>query len=194
MSPEDLIRAATVERKDYQSEALELIDKELATRNVSTEQITEVRTKAHLEQEAKDRKITGIRGWLLVFVILIAICSLSGITSGLSALGLMEDFPYTAAFIPLLPLGCYGIVVFILLILKKFTAPDHARACLMIFIVYNLLICVAGITNILEFRCSPFPAIWAGMWVSYMKESKRVALTYKRKTDQPDQGPDAGSK
>ncbi|MEA2031569.1 MAG: DUF4328 domain-containing protein [Patescibacteria group bacterium] len=58
MSTEHLVKAATIDRKDYQQEALELIDRELAARELSLEQQKEVQTR--MEQNQKE--ISEIEG------------------------------------------------------------------------------------------------------------------------------------
>lgn len=68
---EELIRAATVERASYQTEALVLIERELQQRNVPTAEQDAIRDRLQTEELQQERKLCGVRGVLLLFVIVV---------------------------------------------------------------------------------------------------------------------------
>ena len=67
-----------------------------------------------------------------------------------------------------------------MLLVKSHSAIEHARRYLIIFIGYDLFLVVAGIVGLSPSKFSPAPAAWTGLWLTYLNQSKRVALTYRR--------------
>src|SRR5260370_22104386 len=72
----ELVRATTAEKQDYEPGALALMARELSRRGISQSERESVE-KVVLEQvESERRRLTGIRGFLLFFVIAVVLGSL----------------------------------------------------------------------------------------------------------------------
>jgi hypothetical protein len=98
---EDLVRASTVNREEYTAEAMSFIEAELKKRDVTIEQQQQIERKAAVEVHSAKKSLTGIRGWLLLFCIIVFLSSIVGIIK------------WSTVFEPIL--GIYGLVVFYLL-------------------------------------------------------------------------------
>jgi hypothetical protein len=97
MSTEDLFKAATVDRKDYRQDALELIGKELAKRNLSEQQKNEVQTKVeqnHNETSETDKTLIGqeFRYTKNITSLTKILVTMLWIFLGISVLSLISDF------------------------------------------------------------------------------------------------------
>jgi hypothetical protein len=92
-SDAQLIRAATVEKKDYEPEALDLMARELFRRGVSASERESVEKGVQQEVEAERKRLTGIHGFLLLFVIMVVVGSLAYVLFGLAFLGARGWFP-----------------------------------------------------------------------------------------------------
>jgi hypothetical protein len=180
-STENLIKGATVDRKDYLPEALEVIERELKARNVSLELRQNIAQTIQQERETQEQQLRGIRGWLLFFVIVVLANSVMGVLSGLSSL---SEARAPLALLLLAPqpiLGLAGLYVFVVLLLKKPFAPGHARIWLIVSFCYSLALAVILFIIARQFLLTPLPPIAALVWLTYLDESRRVAVTYQTK-------------
>ena len=186
MSTEDLIKAVTIDRKDFKLEAIKLIEKELTLRNVPLDQAQEAQKKIEQEEMIKESQLHGVRGWLLIFIIILAVNSIFIIVSGVITLTKIKNMPGFILFISLLmPLvGCYGFFSSILLFKRNETAPAHARR----WLIANLVCSLLYIIVIFEFSINKYLLVLSGVsslifaiiWISYLKASRRIALTYQK--------------
>ena len=178
---ETLVKAATLERSDYEPEAIALIDKELVARNVSLLLIRELKEKFELERVATEQKLYGIRGWLLVFVTVIA--ARTAYAAMWVFITLVSDIRDETLLLrsPLILFACYGCVVFALLSTKNPTAPAHTSWLIMSWLIYQVL--MAGLYY---FEHRPAAIIFGQLsaviatlgLLSYLHQSRRVAVTY----------------
>jgi hypothetical protein len=186
MSTEDLFKAVTIDRKDYQLEAIKLIEKELTIRNVPLDLAQEAQQKIEQDEMIKDSQLNGVRGWLMIFVIILAANSIFLLVSGVDTLTKTKNMPGFILFFSLLMplLGCYGLFASILLIKRNKAAPAHTRRWLITFLVYSLLYTAA----IFKYSTAKYPLfvsaasslVFSAVWLSYLKASRRVALTYQK--------------
>jgi cation transport ATPase len=183
MTTEDLVAAATVHCTDYQAEALDLIEKELKSRNVSVDQKREIQQQVEQQELLRDEHLLGVRGWLIVFLIVVAINSIIGLFGGIDSLAKSQNFLGFLLVLPKSIIGCYGFFVLVLLIRRKPSAPEHASRWIIASFVYSLVVgfVVLAVSRSSEgFLFLPW-AIATLPWLTYLEKSRRVAVTYQRK-------------
>lgn len=176
---EDLIRATTVDRQDYLPEAMIVIEAELNRRNVSSDDRNHVEQQILSGRNLRFQKLTGVRGWLLVFALITIGNSVAAILGGVAGASQVLENPIVGiALLPLSAFGVYGCYVFVLLLRKKINAPKHASRWLIAGFVLALL--YAGIVYLTtrEFILTPFYGAATLIWLQYLDSSKRVAATY----------------
>ena len=184
---EDLVRATSFDRGDYLPEALAAIEKELSSRGVSIDraQIEHDIRKEH--QETKDQ-LYGVRGWLLLFVIILLIYSLRGVQESLDIMGESRDLIATLLFLPRILLSVYGLFVFVLLVRKNKKAPFHAAKWLIGTACYGFLLGVLIFLSFEEIILTPGWAMFFLVWLAYFQRSRRVALTYQQESQMSNPG------
>lgn len=174
---EDLLCAAGPERHEYRADAVRAIDAELARRGLDGADREQLE-RGMVERERRTRELTGVRGWLLVFALLVLGNSVSAVIGGTR--GLLQN-PLVGVFrLPELAAGVYGCYVFALLMLKRQTAPKHAAHWL--FVAFGVTVFQAIYTYWLEREVLLMPLYGLGVliWVEYLRRSRRVAATYGR--------------
>lgn len=178
-SNEDLIQAATVDRQDYLPEAMIMIEAELKRRNVGSEDRDRVEQQILSDRNLRTHKLTGVRGWLLVFVLIVIGNSIAAILGGVGGASQVLENPIVAiALVPLWSFGAYGCYVFVLLLQKKKNAPKHASRWLIAG--FALTFFYAGVVYLTtrEFILTPLYGAATLIWLQYLDSSKRVAATY----------------
>jgi hypothetical protein len=196
-SDETLIHAIKFERNDYEPPAIALMEKELLKRNIPEEQISSIQQDFIKTKGKEDMKLSGVGGWLIVFLIVVIINSLVRLFSGYTNLAFILGNPLVLRWVLIFPLSFfllagYGVYVFVLLVMKKKSAPRHATR----WITFNFLWLVVEIIGLfwaefLRFELSlanfiPFVAnplvigsVFSTLiWLIYFSESKRVKLVY----------------
>jgi len=172
---EALIEATALKQEDYLPEAIAAMRTELAARGVAQDHRSEV---AGVMQEVETKRLSGVRGWIIVFLIVLALNSLVALVSGLAAIqsgGFLLSWLGLAA----LALAVYGGFVFAVLVAKKHSAPAHAKRWIVIMTVLGVLsaflvLLVTGEFSMLFVTSAVFALIW---W-RYFDVSKCVAATY----------------
>lgn len=194
MSTEDLVSATTVHREDYQPDALSAMDRELASRDVPIDGRQAVEQEILQKEEVVDQKLRGIRGWLIVFILVVAIGSLVGLLTGIAALMLSQNVLGLLLTLPSVVIALYGFVAVVLLLRKKPSAPSHAARWMIANFVYGLIVAVivwALTRDTSGFTVLPSP-IGVLLWLTYLENSKRVAATYgktsKKTANKPSEG------
>jgi hypothetical protein len=192
-----LLRATTVERLDYKPEALALMDQELTRRGVSSSE-KESHGKALLDVAEEDRKrLAGIKGVLLLFVVVVLVNSIAlgwvGLAFAIDAvnLGFKGNLDWGNASllfaIPFLILAGYGVFVFYVLLRKRGAAPRHAeRFLISILVLIMLVVLVDSLDTYLSRHTFSFKGLllipgmcWIMPWLAYIDRSNRVANTYR---------------
>jgi hypothetical protein len=182
-SDRELVRATTVEKQDYESSALALMARELSRRGTSQSERESVEKEVIEQVESEQRHLTGIRGLLLLFVILVVVGSVFNAASGVALLmASMRDGNVTLMLSSVLSLifSGYGFFVFYLLIRKRSTAPKHAQRLL----IFGFLITILGVlaawvlTHRLDLGLLLFGCISLSFSLGYLSSSRRVANTY----------------
>jgi hypothetical protein len=186
---EELIQAATVERQDYLPEAMIMIEAELVRRHVSSEDSVRIEQEILSGRNLLTQKLTGVDGWLLVFVLIVIGNSIAAILGAVA--GVLYNPIVGVALLPLLVYGAYGLYVFVLLIQWKVNAPRHASRWLIAgFLLGLLYIAVAYLTSG-KFILSPLYGAPFLIWLQYLNSSKRVAATYSKPPETVEQPPTA---
>ncbi len=146
----------------------------LTRRNIDSKKKNLTERKVPDTRKLGTQRLIGVRGWLLVFVVLVLGNSLISIAIGLA--GLKEK----PALILMLAIGVYGCYVFGLLVSKKGSAPKHAAGWLIAELVLTILYAVLLYLETRETTPVPAYAIGILVWLLYLKRSKRVKITYGR--------------
>lgn len=180
-SNDELIRTATIDKKDYLPEALALIITELGKRGVSHDDIDEIaNNQAAVDKDDRINKLTGVGGWLLFFTTLIIISVTY--TFANTVVWYANDPTTGWLIVPELALALYGSYVLFLLFAWRSTAPKHAAWWMVSLLVYNLFslwLLYAETKTIEVFVFAVRPFLFAAIWLVYLKRSKRVFFTYR---------------
>lgn len=181
---EDLVRATTLEAEEYTPEAVSLMREELQGRNLTAEAQEALEGRVEGEATSAQRSLVGIRGWLLVFVVLFGLNFGVVLVSDIFALA--QPLPGIAYFATVLEIfvGIYALGALWLLVSRHPRAPQHAQAVLVIF-------CFLAIGSWLAFHWRGYPpglfpvgAVgFACVWWSYLSYSRRVRLTYSTRAE-----------
>lgn len=176
---EDLVRATTLESQEYTPEANNFMLEELRGRDLTPEAQEAIEHGVVEEAHREKRSLVGIRGWLLVFVVLFALNFGAVLVSGV--FGLAQPLP---AFVKLalvldIVIGLYALGTLWFLISRHPRAPHHAKAAVVVF-------CFLAIGSWLTFYWGglapgrfPIDAVsFACVWWSYLSYSRRVRFTY----------------
>jgi len=188
MPTDDLLAATGVHRADYQPEALDLMEKELASRNISVDYKDQVVDKIKQQETVRDDQLRGIRGWLIVFLIVFALGSLRWLLEGIAALVEVQSFLQFLLVLPQPVVGGWGLFVLALLMAKKPSAPRHAIRWLITVLAYRLvygLVTVMSIGGVSSSEAGLLVLSFAGnaLWLTYLSSSRRVAVTYSKDND-----------
>lgn len=173
---EDLLRASGPEREEYRPEAIIQIEAELARRGVRGAERDNLAYSMAVEEGRRRRELTGVRGWLLLFALIVLGNSLSRVLGG--ARQALQD-PFSAVLaLPGFAVGAYGCYVFGLLLTKRRSAPQHATRWLVVGFGVSVfyLILTRGFTGGVIF--AGFAGLGCSIWVEYLRKSIRVAATY----------------
>jgi len=186
----ELVRATTVERQDYEPEAVDLMLREISRRGVSESEKEDAAKEVVQRLESEKKRLIGIGGFLLVFIIG-AICG-----SLLSMfLGVVLIYEATGVFAFCgalsLALGGYGCYVSYLLIAKRPTAPMHAERLLISGLLLSFFETL--IVSLANHRLvgQPLSGVAGAMvWLVYLNNSRRVANTYGPRKKPADPAPE----
>jgi hypothetical protein len=187
-STEDIVRATTVEKEGYTSEAIELMLRELNRRNISQEEIRTFETEAAKKMQDEAKRLSGVRGFLLLFLIVLIFNSIRfflwGFSSLANSLNPLNGLSLVLSAIYLI-VACYGITVSFLLIRKSEHALTHTKWWIVFTAVVgfvNLMVAffVKGRVESSDIGNAMFAAIFAVVWLTYISQSRRVANTYGR--------------
>lgn len=183
MTTEDLLSATRIHRKDYQDEALYIMDSELASRNVPNERKNAIKGEIIKQEQMEVQRYQGIRGWLIVFILIVAGGSFIGLLYGLVELKEVPGFLGILLFISRVLIAIYGFDVMVLLLRKKPNAPAHAARWLIVNFFFSVI--VAILVYVLYRNAAVLKVVWSSiglaLWLTYLQKSKRVAATYKYK-------------
>lgn len=177
---EELVRALTVERDDFLPEALVAVEGELVRRGFELETLGRPDGPVQRRIELDAAKLTGVRGWLLVFIVVLLGNSLFASLSGASLLSQAGASPVIMIVgISWMVLGLYGCYAFILLVSRKAQAPKHASWWLMAGFVLGSLTLGLVYLATRELIFLPIYFVGTAFWFYYLENSKRVAATYR---------------
>lgn len=194
----ELVQAATVERQDYDDQALNLMTRELARRGVSKAEKASIRSQFLRWTTSQKKALTGIRGSLLFFVVMLGLGSALLAFAGWTNLS-SGGFDNTLRGIFNMVLACYGFLVFYLLVRKRSAAPQHARWFVIIVLLFEVLAAIQiwndsdhlGPTLIDRTKGVLF---WL-FWLLWLESSPRIASTYgqSRRVPSSDDGPNCAT-
>ncbi|MEP7013345.1 MAG: DUF2569 family protein [Acidobacteriota bacterium] len=175
---EELIRAVRFDWNGYTPEALALIEEELAARNHPVVERRDLEVVAADLQGRDLQRLTGIKGWLLLLVLIILINSSFALFGAAKSLRHPPPVEWAFAFLTG-GFGLFGLATFVLLLTKHRLAPEYAKALFLLAMTISLL-------QAFYFK-SPgwFPSfpladtMQGGVfWIAYLSVSKRVKMTY----------------
>lgn len=175
---EDLVEAVTFEADGYIPGAVEVMRDVLDARNVPESESLQIQSDIQAGREAEAIRLGRIRGWLVVFIVSVALVSLSEL---LSALTLAGSGSAALSMMALLfgAMGVYGGYVTYVLIERRPQAPAHAQRWILLtlFINVSLIALAYWIAGVLLSGPEGL-ASNALIGLTYLQESKRVALVY----------------
>ena len=184
LSTEELLQATTVEKDDYMPEAIALMTEELDKRNISQLEKAKIQTNIGKKVEEEKKSISGIRGLLLLFIIILLFNSLVSLIAGISIVSTTRSLLSTVISLPSFFIALYGIFVFFLLVLKKQNAPKHATNWIISAFIISLIYAAFSLLATGELPSFLLgQAISAGIWLGYFSYSKRIAATYGTSAD-----------
>jgi hypothetical protein len=131
------------------------------------------------DEEDDEARLNGIRGWLLVFVVLAAASSAGGVALSWLLITAGEGWLPRVQGAVTLALSAYGGYCAWLLGNARREAPAHARLWLIGLAANGLAVGVLGLALQGE-PPSGFlrPVLFAMIWLPYLARSKRVAIVY----------------
>lgn len=182
MTTADLLSATRLSREEYTAEALSIMDREVQSRGVTRDQVQEhAESVARQEQENEDR-LSGIKGWLTVFITMVGLSATVGLMTGISSLRMSRQFLEGAFLSPQLLLSAYGFYGLVLLLKRKPQAPFHAERWIFSSLLYTILLLFFGhkvISNDNDvFAITAVFPLGMAFWLHYLIKSKRVAATF----------------
>jgi hypothetical protein len=177
-SDEELLRAAGPEREEYRPEAIASIETELARRDLDAPRREQLLQSIDQEDERRLRDLTGVRGWLLFFALVVLVNSLPLVFGGVLRILLNPQVGISS--LPWLAVGAYGCYAFVLLVRKRPSAPRHAARW--ILALFGVLVLHAGFVYLTSRQLVLMPLFGLPyvLWFEYLQRSKRVAATYGR--------------
>lgn len=168
---DDLVHAVTVDAAGYTPEALALLRRELEKRNVAP---AEQQVIAETEATRRYENLVGVKGWLLLFVVVLTFNSLVLILVTPSAWAPGLSLSARLLFLGPFLLGLLGLVTTVLLVRRYRWAPHWA----MTWLILNIAIGI-GSRFFLNGSMPLIPALLGGLlWTRYFMVSKRVKATY----------------
>lgn len=174
---EDLVEAVTFEADGYIPGAVEVMRDVLDARNVPESQSLQIRSDIQAEREAEAVRLGRIRGWLVVFIVLVALNSLIELGSALSLAGAAASLVPSLTALLFGAAAIYGGYVTYSLLERRPRAPAHAQRWILLTVFANVfLLVVAYLMYGLPPARSGATAALIGL--TYLQESKRVAHVY----------------
>jgi hypothetical protein len=178
---EKLARALTIERDQYNPEAIPAMRRALESHGLSQEQLGAVFAEVGAEHGATTERLSRIRGILLLFIVIVAINSLIDLFTSLTFAAAPPTAPNMLRLfaVPFVILGLYGLCCCFLLLRRKSRAPQHARRWLVWSFVVGTAVAVLNFVIAGEVSLGAAgPAVFALVWLGYLSDSRRVALVY----------------
>lgn len=177
---EQLVKATTVEKNDYNPEAVDIMLKVLQKRGVSEKQLNSLQSEVEQKVAADIKKITGVGGFLIVFLIILVLSVIYSLNDGFSVLSSIKEMPILllVVSIPFFLISIYGAYIFLLLVRKKEKAPDHTIKWLIAHFCVRLLGVVAIFITTGKLELSAIAPMSTLVWLMYFTNSKRVKATY----------------
>ncbi len=182
-STEDLVRSITFERNQYEGEAIALMQNELQKRGTPQDELDAAQENVKNKIAERTRKLTGVRGILLLFIVLLVFNLLHMLGVGLA--GLIYAFGNPSGVVLAqsaccLAVGAYGVYTLVLLLKKRSDAPSHTLRWIYCTLGLGALNLAAGflVFGKIAFFTTVGPTIFSLVWLTYFTKSKRVAITY----------------
>jgi hypothetical protein len=172
---ERLIRAAFVECDDYAPEAVQVMRRVLESKGVSQAEIDAVLAIA-------PSKLNDIRGWLLAFVIHVAIVTTTYAVGGAVLLFGGTEFSHILLALISAAVAAYGAYCCHLLTSRRPEARAHAIGLMAAWGAASVASAVIHVVSGLS-PSGGRPLLFALLWTPYLLRSKRVAMVYRRSGD-----------
>jgi hypothetical protein len=174
---ERLVRAAYLDFEDYNPDAVQVMRGVLESRGIASAEIDAVLTT--LRANRVSDPLNRIRGWLLLFVIQVALTTAGGfINAGLVILTATSWRDGVAAVV-LLAVAGYGAYCSRLLTDRSPAAPLHAQRLMLTWAAGSLTLIALWSTDAsASVAGAGRPLFFAALWFPYLRTSKRVAAVY----------------
>jgi hypothetical protein len=173
-SDDKLIDEATNNINNYIDDVKIILKNELSKRNYADNYISEVQSKTKVNSVTKEvKKLTGIKGWLLFYQIILFLQAFIFMISTL-----------TAKNIILMISNGVLLLLFVTMIISIFSKKKKALTIVKIGLIVIIVVnCLAILGLIFEKNYQSliwmfFPFIYSIAWYFYFKESKRVKNTF----------------
>jgi Protein of unknown function (DUF2569) len=178
---EKLVRATYVDASQYDPTAVEVMKAELEARGIAPEEIESLRSDMALGRD-DDSRLSGVRGWLLLFIIMVGLASGGGIALSLLLIGIGDWLAVTQGMATL-AIGVYGGYCAWMLANCRSEAPAHARRWLIALALNGIAIGAISLALHGELPSGVGrPLLFAMIWLPYLARSKRVANVYGPRT------------
>ncbi len=188
---DELVKAATVDKSDYDPKAVEVILQILTKRGILGDQLNSIRDKLDQNEKNDIRRLSGIGGFLILFLLSLAIGSIFSIISGVLNFTHMEEMPILtfADSVPSILMGFWGMYIVNLFANTKKSAPSYAIKWLTTNIFLSLFFIALSLYYGSKFPLRNIIAISISLiWIKYFSISQRVKATYgapQTKTEPP---------
>jgi len=182
--PDDrLLRALALERDDFSSAALAIMENVLDGRGLAAPDLQDRREELRAARRQSDAErhaeLDGVKGFLFLFILIVGFNSLFDIAAGIRQWLWAGAWLLQVAGLPQLALGAFGLFCAVALATRMRVAPAVARVWLVASLVIDLEMSVVDYVVSGEVLASPAgTAVFAALWLSYLARSKRVQVVY----------------
>ena len=167
-----LLRALTEEAEQFTPDALMTMKRILEGRGVTASEIADQTTLAQSVHDERQKKLTGIQGFLLVFIVLFTIWSLQFMVEGVRVIGMVESGNILRLMgLTIGLLGVYGLYCSIQLIRKSPSAVWHTNVCMTLRFILWASSWVLQFTLFKTFVGGGFPLDWAANQLTLTRQS-----------------------
>jgi hypothetical protein len=185
---ERLLTALHLETEQYDPSVIPVMRRVLDGRGLPAEESDALLSEIHAERESEVAELSRVRGWLVVWIIVLALNSLILLLAGGRTFLVAPPGLVVFVALPMVAVGFYGFYCAYLLVKKRSQAPENARRWLILGVTLNCFTALA-LWGVFEARVPLAPLLgsvyFTLLWLEYLSESRRAACVYQT-TDRPE--------